>query len=119
MKVFEISDVVVKDSSKDVGARNERRLCAVYYGKTPGFEIIHGLLDRLMEVLGVKYTKESSDGYYIKAANDPSFFHGSSADVLVGGKVAGQLGILHPEVLPCFELNMPTSVLEINIELFV
>ena len=92
-----------------------------------------------MEVLGVKYTKESSDGYYIKAANglffqfhtysyhliffllilDPSFFHGSSADVLVGGKVAGQLGILHPEILPCFELNMPTSVLEINIELFV
>ena len=32
-----------------------------------------------------------------------------SADVFVGGKVAGQLGILHPEVLPCFELNMPLS----------
>jgi hypothetical protein len=30
IKLFEISDVILTDSSKDVGARNERRLVAVY-----------------------------------------------------------------------------------------
>jgi len=54
-KVFEISDVVLKDPTKDVGARNERRLCAVNYNKTAGFETIHGLLDRVMQLLVSPY----------------------------------------------------------------
>ncbi|MCP6508638.1 hypothetical protein NL478_28140, partial [Klebsiella pneumoniae] len=51
MKLFEVTDVVLKDSTSEVGARNERHVCALYYGKTPGFEIIHGLMDRLMQML--------------------------------------------------------------------
>ncbi|XP_062832643.1 phenylalanine--tRNA ligase beta subunit isoform X2 [Anolis carolinensis] len=66
LKLFEISDIVVKDSTKDVGARNHRHLCAIYYNKNPGFEIIHGLLDRIMQLLDVSPSKEN--GYYIKAS---------------------------------------------------
>ena len=51
LKLFEISDVVMKDGGAEVGARNERRLAAVFYNKSPGFEIIHGLLDRIMQLL--------------------------------------------------------------------
>ena len=51
LKLFEISDVVLKDGGAEVGARNERRLAAVFYNKSPGFEIIHGLLDRIMQLL--------------------------------------------------------------------
>lgn len=36
--------------SKDVGARNERRLIAVVCGKDSGFEAVHGMLNRVMEV---------------------------------------------------------------------
>lgn len=50
----------------DVGARNCRRLCAVYYNKNPGFEVIHGLLDRTMQLLEVKLGR---DGYHIQAAD--------------------------------------------------
>lgn len=50
----------------DVGARNCRRMCAVYYNKNPGFEVIHGLLDRTMQLLEVKL---GQDGYYIQAAD--------------------------------------------------
>lgn len=50
----------------DVGVRNERHLCAVYYNKNPGFEVIHGLLDRVMQLLEVHYGKE--DGYHLKAS---------------------------------------------------
>lgn len=39
IKVFEISDVVLLDPSKEVGARNERRLGAVIFNKSPGFEV--------------------------------------------------------------------------------
>ncbi|CAI5775559.1 phenylalanine--tRNA ligase beta subunit [Podarcis lilfordi] len=65
LKLFEISDIVVKDSTIDVGTRNHRHLCAVYYNKNPGFEIIHGLLDRVMQLLDIPPSKEK--GYYIKA----------------------------------------------------
>lgn len=51
----------------DVGARNSRRFCAVYYNKSPGFEVIHGLLDRTMQLLEVK--PAHGDGYHIQAAD--------------------------------------------------
>ena len=57
-KIFEISDVVLPDDQNVitetiVGARNERRLCAVYAGPTSGFETIHGLVDRVLTLTEV------------------------------------------------------------------
>eukprot|EP00953_Heterococcus_sp_UTEX-ZZ885_P020220 11317-Heterococcus_DN1.PRE.1 len=46
-----ISDVVLQDATTDTGARNVRRLCALYAGPTSGFEIVHGLADRLMQLV--------------------------------------------------------------------
>jgi phenylalanyl-tRNA synthetase beta chain len=53
VKLFEVSDVMLLDPSSDVGARNERRLAALYTGPTAGFEVIHGLVDRIMQLLEV------------------------------------------------------------------
>lgn len=53
----------------EVGARNERRICALYYGKTPGFEIVHGLMDRIMQMLDVPFAEKSGNFYKIKATN--------------------------------------------------
>lgn len=41
-------------SFPDVGCRNERHLCAVYHDKVSGVEVVHGLLDRVMQLLDVK-----------------------------------------------------------------
>ncbi|CAH0389432.1 unnamed protein product [Bemisia tabaci] len=117
LKLFEVSDVVLKDASTEVGARNERHLCAVYCNKTPGFEIIHGLLDRVMQLLEVPRDKEK--GYYITSSDDVTYFPQRCAQILYRGKVIGLMGILHPNVLSNFELTMPCSVFEINIEPFV
>ena len=35
-------------------------MCALYYARAAGFEVIHGLLDRLMLMLGVKHRDDSS-----------------------------------------------------------
>jgi Phenylalanyl tRNA synthetase beta chain CLM domain len=53
LRLFEISDVVLLDENKAVGARNERRLVAVQAAREAGFEVLHGLLNRVMDVLGV------------------------------------------------------------------
>lgn len=67
LKLFEISDVVLKDDEAEVGARNERRVCAVNCNKNAGFEVVHGILDRIMQALNVPWDK--TDGYCLKASN--------------------------------------------------
>lgn len=65
---FSVTNTVITCFHKsDVGARNCRRLCAIYYNKNTGFEVIHGLLDRTMQLLGVKLGR--GDGYHIQAAD--------------------------------------------------
>lgn len=123
VKLFEISDVVLLDESKDVGARNERRFCAVHCSKTPGFEVIHGLLDRVMMVLNQSPTPDKtidpSHGYHISKGADPAFFPGRAANIVYNGKVIGQMGVVHPEVLAKFEITNPCAALEINLEVFL
>ena len=58
LRFFEVSDVVVRDDEADVGARNVRRLVASYTGVTAGFEVIHGLVDRLMILVQIGPTTE-------------------------------------------------------------
>lgn len=121
MKLFEISDVVHSDERKDVGARNHRRFCAINYNKTPGFEVIHGLLDRTMQLLEVSYTddKTSTTGYYLKAHEDGTFFPGRCALVIANGRQIGIMGVLHPDVVHNFELNLPCAILELDVEEFL
>jgi phenylalanyl-tRNA synthetase beta chain len=73
MKIFEVSDVAIQDPTAERKARNYRRLCAVYMDKKAGFEVAHGLLDRIMQILGVPFLQtkeaEASYGYYITSAD--------------------------------------------------
>jgi phenylalanyl-tRNA synthetase beta chain len=122
IQLFEVSDVILKDPTRETGSRNERRLCAVFYNKTPGFETIHGLLDRVMTLLKVPYNENKSNdkGYYLNNQNeDSAFFPGRHAQVIVSGENIGIVGVLHPNVIEQFGLKLPCSVLEINIEPFV
>lgn len=118
LKLFEISDVVFKDDNDDIGAVNQRHLCALYCGKTTGFEIVHGLLDRTMQLLSVSFG-DGPEQYHLRPIEDTTFFPGRCAEVVVQGKALGTIGVLHPEVIAAFDLALPCSVLEINIEPFV
>lgn len=48
-----------------------------------------------------------------------AFFPGRCAEIFAKGQSIGKLGVLHPDVITKFELTMPCSALEINIEPFV
>ncbi|XP_059141902.1 phenylalanine--tRNA ligase beta subunit-like [Physella acuta] len=117
LRLFEISDVIYQDPSKDVGARNERRLCAINYNRSSDFEVIHGLLDRVMQLLQVPFG--GAGGYTLEAGDDPTFFPGRCAKIVARGQVIGTLGVLHPEVITKFDLNMPCAAMEISIEPFL
>lgn len=126
LKVFEIQDIIVKDTTRDTNSKNERHIGALYYSKTGGFEIIHGFLDRVMELLDYSFKKADGKGYFIKEHDDPSFFPGRCAQVLINASkkgdkpiVVGTFGILHPEVITAYSLTMPCSALELNLEAFL
>jgi phenylalanyl-tRNA synthetase beta chain len=148
-KLFEISDVVLPDdqhvvAETIVGAKNRRKICAVYAGPTSGFEIIHGLVDRIMTLCEVApeqaYIENSAKGpeekYRISRegwiytitelpADDTvagTYFPGRAAAVLLTSPESGErvqigtFGIIHPEVLNNFDINYPSSCVEIDLE---
>ncbi|KAK0619728.1 phenylalanyl-tRNA synthetase beta chain [Immersiella caudata] len=141
LQIFEVSEVAFKEESQERKARNERRWAAAFYGKTSGFEVVHGLLDRVLSMLRVafithegglegkdidfevKQNPSKSDGYWIEEINEPTFFNGRAAAIYLrlGGKVQriGEIGVLHPTVLEKYELRYPVSTLEINLEVFL
>lgn len=148
-KLFEISDVVLPDdkhvvTDTIVGAKNARRVCATYAGPTSGFEVIHGLVDRIMTLCEVAPEEEyvASSGnktnklvhckegwsYTIRELKagesdlSGTYFPGRAAEILLtspkGGNrvVIGTFGILHPVVLENFDINYPTSAVELDLE---
>ncbi|KAL6233434.1 hypothetical protein BDW75DRAFT_215313 [Aspergillus navahoensis] len=132
MKIFEVSDVAFKDLSMERKSRNERHFAAAWYSKTSGFEVVHGLLDRIMSMLktafiigeeGLENAAVKDSHYWIEELNDPTYFHGHSASihVRIAGKdhTIGTFGILHPTVLENYGLKYPVSTLEINVETFL
>ncbi|RDW84581.1 hypothetical protein BP6252_02171 [Coleophoma cylindrospora] len=141
IKVFEVSDVAFKDVTLERKSKNERHFAAAWYGKTSGFEIVHGLLDRVLLMLktafvtheeglegkklqyDVKEDPSKPDGYWIEEIDEPTFFSGHAAAIFLrlNGKAVriGEFGILHPTVLDKFELRYPVSTLEINLEVFL
>ncbi|CAI5726480.1 unnamed protein product [Hyaloperonospora brassicae] len=125
LKLFEVSDVVVIDDDTDVGAKNVRRICAAYTGLTDGFEVIHGLVDRIMQLMGIPSALEMPVGtkeyYTITPADERTYFPGRCAYVMVQKQDAeplrlGVFGVLHPVVLKNYDLLNPTSVVEMDLE---
>ncbi|KAL7632225.1 UNVERIFIED_CONTAM: hypothetical protein RMT77_017441 [Armadillidium vulgare] len=121
LRLFEVSDVVVKDedpeSTKGVGARNERHLCAINYNVRGNVEIVQGLLDNVMLALKIPFSVDGVEGsYHLEGKDHPTFFPGWCADILVGKVEVGRIGLLHPEVLANFNLNNPATVLILSLE---
>ncbi|CAM9356669.1 unnamed protein product [Chrysoparadoxa australica] len=99
VRLFEVSDVVKRDNTSDTGATNHRHLVALYAGMTAGFEVIHGLVDRVFQLCqiaaadtyagsSVKTSGTSRGGpwregweYYIEPEQCPTYFEGRCAKV--------------------------------------
>eukprot|EP00842_Homolaphlyctis_polyrhiza_P001494 jgi/Hompol1/2345/HPOL_002937-RA len=121
LKVFEISDIVLRDEREERRARNQRNICALYSNKTSGFEIIHGLVDCIMQALSVKRVPVGSTdkGFFIRESDNETFFAGRRADIFYNNEKIGSFGVVHPAVLGHFDIVFPCSALEFNLEPFL
>lgn len=115
IRIFEILDVVLLDSKHQNGARNERHLGALTCDMVSGFEIMHGLLDRIMVKLGI-----NSCDYKIEPSTLGLYFPGRQAQIVYRNDIViGSFGIIHPMVMANFDAPYVASMLEINIEPFL
>jgi len=81
LKIFEASDIGLKDESRERKTRNERHFAALWYGKTSGFEVVHGVLDRVMAMLNAEFIdpeegneSPENDGYWIEEFESESYY---------------------------------------------
>ncbi|KAK4925762.1 phenylalanine--tRNA ligase subunit beta, partial [Elasticomyces elasticus] len=120
LRIFEVGDVVLKDASRDVRSRNERRFAACFYGKVSGLEAVHGLMDEVMRMLRFEHLLDPEEAqseddrrkqaYWIVQEDHPTYLPGHSAAIYArptdraAAERVGEFGILHPTVLKNFEL---------------
>ncbi|XP_051206460.1 phenylalanine--tRNA ligase beta subunit, cytoplasmic [Lolium perenne] len=115
IKIFEVGDVVVLDTSRDVGASNNRRLAALYCSSNSGFEEIMGLVDRIVKIVRAPHITFSHP-YYVET-NEPEFFTKRQCKIVTSdGKQVGYLGIVHAEVLRKFGIPDPCTFVEMDLE---
>merc|ERR1711865_1028606 len=83
---------------------------------TDGFELIHGVVGRLMLLFGV-----AREDYVIKGGTDPCFMDGRACEIWMKGESVGVFGVVHPEVLAAFnfEDKGAASVVELNVDKFL
>lgn len=73
IKIFEVSDVAFKDLTLERKSRNERHFAAAWYGKSSGFEVVHGLMDRVMLMLKSTFMT-SEEGLEGKVGVDSAYW---------------------------------------------
>lgn len=122
IKVFECGDVVFKDTSLERQSFNARHFAAIFAGKSSNFEIVHGLMDRLLKALRCEFKGTGGRAYWLEATDDSMFFPQRGAKIMYretkGSEpiVLGTIGVFHPEVLEKFELPFVCTGFEIDIQ---
>ncbi|AQZ19107.1 FRS1 (YLR060W) [Zygosaccharomyces parabailii] len=131
IKVFETGDIVLKDDKLERKAFNERHWGAIHVGKNSGFELIQGLLGKIMQTFRTEWLADYGEGsagrgYWIEQDDSlQTYFPGRGAKVMFRAKEGdipkkiGHLGVLHPEVMINFDVPYAASYVELNAEFFL
>jgi len=94
-----------------------RDLPVTYVTSHAPLQVVHGLLDHVMDMLSVPC--DASTGYSVCEASDGAFFDGRCAHVCYKGEPIGVMGIIHPAALANFDIPFPASAIEIRLDVFV
>uniref|UniRef100_A0A672KNJ3 phenylalanine--tRNA ligase n=1 Tax=Sinocyclocheilus grahami TaxID=75366 RepID=A0A672KNJ3_SINGR len=105
----------------------ETRAVHISNPKTAEFQVVRtSLLPGLLKTLAANRKMplplklfEISDVVLKDETKDSTFFPGRCAEIFSCGKSIGHLGVLHPDVISRFELTMPCSAIDIDIEPFL
>ncbi|RKX98716.1 MAG: phenylalanine--tRNA ligase subunit beta [Spirochaetes bacterium] len=107
-KLFEIGDAVLPKESSDTRTSNQRKLSGVISHSAASLSEIISVINALLENLGLKPN--------FKTLEHPTFISGRCGRIIIGEEEIGFFGEVHPKVLTAFELKMPVSGFEIDVE---
>ena len=107
-RLFEIGEVAIPDLSHQSGSRTLVRLGAFIAHPNANFSEAHTCLDWLLHYLVREYTLEPS--------NHGTFLEGRVGKIMCGGQAVGLIGELHPEVLETWQITMPVSAFELDVD---
>ncbi len=110
--LFEVSDVVWLNNKTETRCERRLHVAAVASHSTSNFTEIKSAAEALLANMGLKSWK-------VTPTKHPSFIEGRAAAINVKNKMIGIVGEVHPEVLNNFELENPTAVFEIDLEILL
>ena len=107
-RIFEAGDTAVADAKAPEGTRTHIKLASVIAHPAANFSELHSCLDLLMYYLGGTYQLEPD--------SHPSFIAGRFGKIVIGGRDLGLIGELHPQVLENWQIAMPCTVFELDLD---
>lgn len=106
-KVFEVGEVVVRDAADNHGCATQSRLAGLLAHAEANFSELGSYLTHLSYLLFWEMR--------LQAREFPIFIAGRSGEILVGERVVGLIGEVHPAILETWGMKMPTVLFEVNL----
>lgn len=107
-KVFDIGSGFSLDKTFETGIKETTFLTIGVAGKDQDFTKVKQIMEYLLRNFGLKPS--------LKPTMHNSFIEGRSGNIFINKKNVGIIGDVHPEVLSNFSLEVPVSVIEINLD---
>ncbi|MBS7631379.1 phenylalanine--tRNA ligase subunit beta [Candidatus Bathyarchaeota archaeon] len=105
--IFEVAEVLILDPEEDTGAKTAKRLAVALCHAKSNFSEIKSVTISIIDNLGIRNIN-------IEPSDITCFIEGRGMNVKVEGHLIGYAGELKPEVLENWEIEMPTTALELD-----
>jgi len=107
-RIFEIGKTVVRDPTENTGSRTDNTLGFLLADREAGFNEVDAHILTLFYYLSLQPE--------LRPVEDPRFIAGRAAEIRVGGKRAGIMGEVHPQVLENWGIQTPCAAAEITLD---
>lgn len=107
-KIYETGKVAYIEPSENTGTKTIQSLGFLSASGDSNFNTAASEVSTLLYYLDHKYE--------VREAEDPRFIPGRQAQVMVNGKAAGIFGELHPQVLENWQISVPCTAGELDLE---
>lgn len=106
--LYEVDDVVLLDDSTETGARANRRLAIALCHARANFSEVKAVMDGILDNLALEAE--------VRQGGLECFIEGRRLVAIVGGTPLCWAGEVKPEVLEAWELEIPVSALEMDVD---
>jgi phenylalanyl-tRNA synthetase beta chain len=109
LRLFELGNIFIPKQIPVIDMPYEnKRLVIGSYGKNESFYTIKGVLENLLNGLGIE------DYKLLKEKNDSIFHPGKCATILWNEKVIGMIGEVHPKTIANFDMNEEVYIIDLD-----